>query len=263
MMGDKLLLAIDVGNTNTTIGLFEADKLRLAFKLPSSMEVTTFWGKLKEQLSMPLDKITKVAISSVVKGKGEELEASLKDHFFERGVQQPFQVMILGPRTRWPMKSMYKGNLGTDRILAAIAGAKIYGIPVIVIDIGSAVTIDLIDDRGIFIGGIILAGAEMRIRALAEFTSALPRIPIPKDRPSLIGNSTIACMSSGIYHGMRKEIEGLVSAIQEDIGKTGVVVTGQGNQLFKNNTPSGWQLDDWLVIKGIYYTVAGNGSVLR
>jgi len=263
MMINELLLAIDVGNTNTSIGLFDSRGLKEAFKLPTAMEAKTFWPKLEKQLSKPLNKISRIAISSVVKGRGEELKVSLKDYLLRCGCQPSFRVTILGPGTEWPMKSIYRGNLGTDRILAAIAGAKIYGIPVIVVDIGSAVTIDFIDDKARFKGGIILAGAKMRIRALAEFTSALPQISIPDSPPPLIGANTVECMSSGIYHGMREEIEGLVSSIQAGAGRTAVVVTGQGNRLFKKDTPSGWQLDDWLVIKGIHFVVAHNKDLQR
>lgn len=253
------VLALDVGNTNVSVGLFRLEDLQKAFKVPTLTGGKAFWSKVERELGVPLSEVGIVAISSVVKGKGRELKEVLEKYCTQHNFQPP-RIEILGQGTKWPMISAYKGNLGTDRLLAAIAGARLYGKPAIIIDIGSAVTVDLVDEEGIFRGGIILAGAGMRARALAEFTSALPLISIPEEPPPLWGVDTVECMSSGLYHGMRQEIQGLVAAIQGELGRaTEVVVTGQGTRLFKREPPAGWQLDEWLVIKGIRFTLAEVG----
>lgn len=254
---DLRVLALDVGNTNTSVGLFHHEGLQKAFKVPTGTEGKELWTEVEREISESggLSRPQVVAISSVVKGKGEELKRSLEDLLASQGLRPP-RIVILDQHVKWPLVSAYRGNLGTDRILAAIAGAKLYGKPTIIVDIGSAVTVDLVDSEGVFRGGIILAGAGMRARALAEFTSALPLISIPEKPPPLIGTDTVECMSSGLYHGMRQEIKGLVEAFQQELRESPVVVvTGQGNRLFRAQTPPGWQLDDWLVVKGIWLVV--------
>ncbi len=83
---------------------------------------------------------------------------------------------------------------------------------------------------------------------------------MPQSPPPLIGTSTVACMSSGIYHGMRAEIQGLVSQIHEEMNMTTpVVLTGHGSRLFQVSLPQGWQIEEWLVLKGIYFSCRGSG----
>jgi len=170
-------------------------------------------------------------------------------------------VSIITRNFPFPLKSAYEpGLLGTDRMLAAVGALNLFGKPVISVDIGSAVTVDLVDSEGVFRGGQILAGGGLRIKALSTFTSLLPEISIPHSSPPLIGTSTVACLSSGIYHGMRAEILGLVSQIQEEFKRmTPVVLTGQGSRMFEGNRPQGWHIEEWLVLRGIYYSCQSSG----
>lgn len=252
------LLAIDVGNTNISAGLFsDSGELEEAWKVPNSSE---FWAEAARRLGPRLTEIGAVGLSSVVKGLAERLEAGLSEFFASRGLGEPPKATVITKDTRWPLRSAYKPGLGTDRMLAAIAASRLYGRPVIVVDIGSAVTVDLVDKAGVFRGGLILAGAGMRLRALAQFTSALPEVPIPdpEEPPPLIGTDTVQCLSAGVHHGMRQEIQGLVRAIQAQEGEPEpkVVLTGGGSRLFQRDRPTGWRLDPWLVLKGIYFVVA-------
>lgn len=251
------LLAIDVGNTNISTGLFSGSsgELEEAWKVPNSSEPGEFWSEVARRLGPRLNEIEAVGLSSVVKGLAERLAAGLSESLASSGLGEPPRVTVITKETRWPLRSAYKPGLGTDRMLAAIGATKLYGRPVIVVDIGSAVTVDLVDKGGLFRGGLILAGAGMRLRALAQFTSALPEIsiPDPEEPPPLVGTDTISCLSAGVHHGLRQEIQGLVSAIQAEVGKTSVVLTGGGSRLFLKDCPQGWRLDPWLVLKGIYF----------
>ncbi|MCR4404274.1 MAG: type III pantothenate kinase [Candidatus Acetothermia bacterium] len=259
------LLAIDVGNTNISAGLFsDSGELEEAWKVPNSSE---FWAEAARRLGRRFNGIEAVGLSSVVKGLAEQLKSGLSEFFASCGLGRPPQVRVLTKDTRWPLPSAYKPGLGTDRMLAAIAASRLYGRPVIVVDIGSAVTVDFVDKEGVFRGGLILAGAGMRLRALAQFTSALPEIPIPdpEEPPPLIGTDTVSCMSAGVHHGLRQEIQGLVRAIQAQAAQEGapeaaVALTGGGSRLFAKDCPEGWRLDPWLVLKGIYFVVVEEGS---
>ncbi len=260
------LLAIDVGNTNISTGLFSSKgELEEAFKVPNSSPPGEFWSEVAGWLGPRFAGIERVGISSVVKGLAQRLEEGLLEFCSSRGgLSKPPRTLVITRETEWPrrlhLRSAYKPGLGTDRMLAAIAASRLYGRPIIVVDIGSAVTIDLVDKEGVFRGGLILAGAGMRLRALAQFTSALPEVPIPdpEEPPPLIGTDTVGCMSAGVHHGLRQEIQGLVRAIQAELelGETGVVLTGGGSRLFLKDCPPGWRLDPWLVLKGIYYMAA-------
>lgn len=234
-----------MGNTIISTGLFSgsAGELEEALKLPNSTEPGEFWSEVAARLGPRFKEITVVGLSSVVKGLAERLAAGLSELFAARGTGsgEPPRVTVITKETVWPLRSAYKPGLGTDRMLAAIGATKLYGRPVIVIDIGSAVTVDLVDKGGVFRGGLILAGAAMRLRALAQFTSALPEIPIPDPEapPPLIGTDTVGCLSAGAHHGMRLEIQGMVGAIQAEVGKAAVVLTGGGEPTLPQGMPSG------------------------
>ncbi|MGQ9601890.1 MAG: type III pantothenate kinase [Candidatus Bipolaricaulia bacterium] len=256
------LLAIDVGNTNISTGLFSSKgELEEAFKLPNSSPPGEFWAEAAGRLGPRFKEIGRVGLSSVVKGLAQRLAEGLLEYCSSSGrlSNKPPRTLVITGETEWPRRlqlaSAYKAGLGTDRMLAAIAAAKLYGRPVIVVDIGSAVTVDLVDKDGVFRGGLILAGAGMRLRALAQFTSALPEIsiPDPAEPPPLIGIDTVSCMSAGVHHGMRQEIQGLVRAIQAEVGEASVILTGGGSRLFQKERPPKWRLDPWLVLKGIYF----------
>jgi type III pantothenate kinase len=260
------LLAIDAGNTNISAGLFlNFGEPEEAWKVPNSLAPREFWTEAARRLGPRFNELEAVGLSSVVKGLAERLAAGLREFYASCGLGEPPRVKVITKETEWPLPSAYKPGLGTDRMLAAIAASRLYGRPVIVVDIGSAVTVDLVDGEGVFRGGLILAGAGMRLRALAQFTSALPEVPIPDPQapPPLIGTDTIGCMSAGVHYGMRLEIQGLVSAIQAEVGKTSVVLTGGGSRLFQEGRPKGWRLDPWLVLKGIYLLTAEEGDHAR
>lgn len=254
-------LAIDIGNTNIKTGHFLRGNLGKTLELPSVLDPGEYWPRVEQWLGKDqLASIQSVGIASVVRNLDTRILEALAAIRAASGGELP-QISIITRDFPFPLKSAYQpGLLGTDRMLAGVAGASLFGKPVITVDIGSAVTIDLVDGDGVFRGGLILAGGGFRVRALAAFTSLLPEVPVPESPPPLIGTSTVACLSSGVYHGMRAEIQGLVSQIQGETGQvTSVVLTGQGSRLFHENRPEGWHIEERLVLKGIYFSCQGSG----
>jgi type III pantothenate kinase len=246
-------LAVDIGNTHIKTGLFWKGNLRDTL-ICSVSDCLEYWPRVEEWLGRErFEEVSTVGIGSVVRN----IEVRLSDELARLRADpewKPPEVSIFTKDFPFPLKSVYqRGQLGTDRVLAAIGAVRLLGKPVTIVDIGSAVTIDVVDEGGVFRGGIISAGAELRIRALAQFTSLLPEVSVPQSPPPLIGTKTEECLSSGVYHGMRAEIQGLVSHLHKALGgKTPVVLSGQGSRLFRHNPPKGWQTDEWLVLKGIY-----------
>jgi type III pantothenate kinase len=249
-------LAIEIGNANIKIGHFEKDDLAETLKMPLGGHVAEFWPQLEQSMGEErFGSIRAVGLSSVVKGLYEAILEALGGVCSMVGRKRP-RTWRITRESEFPLGSVYRpGLLGTDRMLGAVAGVHLFGKPVVTVDIGTAVTIDHVDGQGVFQGGFILAGGGLRAQALAEHTSLLPEIPVPQSPPPFIGTDTVGCLSSGIYHGMRAEIQTLVAEVHREIGTiTPVVVTGQGNRLFQRGLPEGWHIDPWLVLKGIYYT---------
>jgi type III pantothenate kinase len=254
-------LAIDIGNTNIKIGEFKGNDLTDTLRMPAEGHVAEFWPQLEQSLGEErFGSIQAVGVSSVVKDLDVAILEALVASCSALERKRP-QTWRITRESQFPIRSAYRpGLLGTDRMLGAVGSAYLFGKPVVTVDIGSAVTIDLVDGRGVFRGGFILAGGGFRARALAAFTSLLPEISVPQSPPPLIGTDTVGCLSAGIYHGMRSEIQGLVSRIHREIDAvTPVAVTGQGSQLFETGLPEGWRIDKWLVLKGIYYTCQESG----
>jgi type III pantothenate kinase len=255
-------LAIDIGNANIKIGRFERGELAETLKVRADCDGAEFWRGIEQWLGeRRFGSIQGVGVSSVVK----DVDAALLEALATRcspARKEPPRTWRITRESQFPLKSAYRpGLLGTDRMLGAVAGVFLFGKPVVTVDIGTAVTIDLVDGRGVFRGGFILAGGHLRARALAEHTSLLPEIPVPQSPPPLIGTDTVGCLSSGIYHGMRAEIQTLVAQVHREIGTvTPVVVTGQGSRLFQRGLPEGWHIDTWLVLKGIYHSCQGAGD---
>jgi type III pantothenate kinase len=253
-------LAIDIGNTNIKTGYFLKKSMEDTLEIPSSLDPNQYWPQVMQWLGRDrFSSIHSVGIASVVR----DLDIKVSDGLvpiWQWSGRKPPSVSIITRDFPFPLRCAYKpGLLGTDRMLAAVAAEALLGRPVIAVDIGSAVTIDLVDGQGVFRGGLILAGGRFRAKALATFTSLLPEILVPQSPPPLIGTSTVECLSSGIYHGMRTEIQGLVTQMQEEVGGWAPVgLTGQGSRLFQKKLPEGWHMEEQLVLKGIYYSCQGS-----
>ncbi|MDD5220653.1 MAG: type III pantothenate kinase [Candidatus Bipolaricaulis sp.] len=247
-MIDELSLAIDVGNTHVSVGEFRGKTLASAFQLETQRPDAELWREIGDHVpGVALGDVGAVGISSVVRGKGEGLKESFPG---------TTPVWVLTKDTDWPMTSRYSTRLGTDRMLAAIAARELHGAPVIAVDIGTAGTIDLVDRDGVFAGGVIVAGAGLRGKALHDFTSVLPLVAPTGSPPPVLGLDTEAAILSGLYHGMREEALGLVKAIRAQIhAEAPVVATGSGAALFTHDTPKGWHIERWLNLYGIAVTL--------
>jgi len=241
-------LTIDVGNTHLSLGVFDDGRLARPMKLDTHTDETRLWHQISEALGeKTVAGLSRVGISSVVSGKGEALRRSAP--------LAAEAVLVFDRDTAWPMQSLYSKTLGADRMIAAIAARRLFGSPVIVADIGTAGTIDVVDQEGSFAGGIILAGAGLRSRALHEFTSVLPQVEPSMSPPRLLGRDTESAIVSGLFHGLREEVIGLTIALRLELGvEAPVVVTGTGAILFKESPDEKWHIEPWLTLHGIYET---------
>ncbi len=229
-----MLLAVDVGNTNLTVGVFAGDRIVRQWRLDTDPRRSADW--YARALRCPFRKVDglpdAVAYGSVVPPLDATLEMALKKAF---GVKP----VAVGPRSRLGLKLKVKtpGQVGADRVLNAVALKALAGTPAIAIDFGTATTFDCVDAAGDYIGGAILLGPNSAARALHEFTAKLPLIKIRKPATA-IGKDTVHCLEAGLYFGyvgMIREV--LARTMAEMGGRPTVVATGGLAPLFLADLP--------------------------
>ncbi len=248
------LLAVDIGNTSTTLGLFDdAGKLALRFDIPT--RTLTHRALTRETLDAPLAGIlapTTVAIASVVPWATEELIAVLQEMFLSA------KLLVINS-INFPLTIDYPNpeELGTDRLLGALAAWKLWGEPVhrpcIIVDLGTATTYDAITSEGIYLGGAIATGLELGAEALAQRAAQLPSIELLFPT-SIIGRTTIESIQSGILFGGLAQLEGFVHRLGHVAfpgQKPIVVATGGLARLFAGRTDIVSHFDADLVLTGI------------
>jgi len=220
------LLAIDVGNTQTVVGLFDGEELRASWRLGSVARRTTDeLAILMEGLfrlgGHRMDQVKRVVIASVVPPLGPTLEEMSRRYF---GVAP----LVVGPGTRTGIVIKYDNphEVGADRIVNAVAGHHLYGGPLVVVDFGTAITFDAISARGEYLGGAISPGFGIALEALVDRTARLPRVE-PVMPPSVVGRNTVHSIQAGMYFGFMGLVREIVGKMKAELGAaTKVVATG-------------------------------------
>lgn len=222
-----MLLAIDIGNTNITLGLFEEDLLKMTARLATDPRKTAdeYAIDIKDVLSLHGEDVREIEdciISSVVPAVGSAISSAV-------ALLCHTVPLMLGPgvKTGLNIKIDNPAQLGADLAAGAVGALNEYTMPCIVIDMGTATTISVLDRNGAFLGGTIGAGVRMTLKALAEGTAALPAIGISSPK-SVIGRNTVDCMQSGIVLGTAAMLDGIIDRIEEELGETATVVATGG-----------------------------------
>jgi len=227
-----MLLAIDVGNTNTVIGLFEADKLARSWRLSTVAEQTVdeygiLFRNLFEPAGYRAQQVSRAIISCVVPPLEETLKRMCRDYF-------GLPALVVGPgiKTGIQLQVDHPLEVGADRIVNAIAAFRLYGGPAIVVDFGTATTFDPISAKGAFLGGAIAPGISISSQALYQAAAKLPRVEIQKPKRA-IGKNTVDNIQSGLFYGYRGLVDGILEAMfQEMEGTPTVVATGGLGAIF-------------------------------
>ena len=222
-----MLLAIDVGNTNTVIGLFQNKTLVHSWRLTTVAHQTVDeYGILFRNLFGPSGynaaQVTQAIISCVVPPLQETLRQMCRDYFDVR-------AMVVGPgiKTGIALKVDHPQEVGADRIVNGIAAYQIHGGPVIVVDFGTATTFDPISADGAFLGGAIAPGLSISAEALYRQAAKLPRVDIRKPK-RVIGKNTVENIQSGLFFGYVGLVDGILAAMIEEMeGEPKVVATGE------------------------------------
>jgi len=196
----ELLLVLDVGNTNTVVGLFDGGELRSHWRLTTQTdrtadEVGLWLRQLLDWEGVEASELSAVAVGSVVPPMDPRLEEGLKRYLS----LDPFFVAP-GIRTGMPLLVEAPQELGADRLCDAVAAFEIFGGPCVVIDFGTAVTWEVVSAKGEYLGGAIAPGPGVTADALASKTAKLPRVAMAPP-PRVIGKGTVDSIQSGIFYG--------------------------------------------------------------
>lgn len=221
-MGFKpMFLAVDIGNTSISFALFEKKIIKKCFRIVSDRDFSC--QKYIELITKELDKevIKKCVIASVVNGLEETLKQAC-DSIFD------INSLILDDKVKTGiiLDVAHPETVGADRIANACAVCAKYKLPAIVIDLGTATTFDIVSKDKKFYGGIIMAGLDMQLKALNDYTSKLPRLKVAKSEKA-IGTTTETAMMSGVVRGSAFAIDGLIRQCEIEMGeKATIVLTG-------------------------------------
>ena len=249
-----MLLAIDCGNTNVVFAVYVGEHLkgqwRAATKTDRTADEYGVWlTQLLERDGIATAAISHAIIASVVPNKNFDLKKLCESYF---GCTPKFigdADLDLGTAVRVDNPK----EVGSDRVINAIAAHATYGGPLIVIDFGTATTFDVVDGTGAYCGGCIAPGINLSMEALHMATAQLPRLPVvnPGKAP-VIGTTTVAAMTSGVFWGYIGLIEGLVARIKAERGeKMTVVGTGGLAPLFAEATKVIEHIDPDLTLRGL------------
>ncbi|HGJ64297.1 TPA: type III pantothenate kinase [bacterium] len=246
-----MLLAFDVGNSNINVGLFYGNDIIGDLRIHTDINKTCDeFGLLildyLERKGIENKQITGIIISSVVPIVTSQLKEMSSKWFGEKPV-------IVSSDLKLGIKIDYDNpnELGADRIVNAVAGYAEYGGALIIVDLGTAITFDVISEEGIFIGGAITAGIGTSIEALAGETALLPKIDITQPLQA-IGKNTISCMQSGFYFGFLGQIEEIIRRISSELpNKPKVIATGGFCNKIANNSGLIDHIDPDLTLKGL------------
>lgn len=221
-----MILAVDIGNTNIVIGCIEQEKVYFVERVSTNisnteLEYVVAFKTLLDLYKIEMKKITGCIIASVVPPLNNIVKTAMEKLLH-------ISPLLVGPGVKTGLNILMDNpaQVGSDLIVNAVAALQYYGAPILIIDMGTATTISVVDEKKNYIGGMILPGVKVSLESLVNRTSQLPRISL--DAPKkLIGKNTIDCMKSGIIMGQAACMDGMIERIWEEMGcEATVVATG-------------------------------------
>jgi len=247
------IIAVDIGNTNIDIGLFLEDKEQFFESIPGGSRaklkncLKSAWQKIPIVESSKEDKRNGVIVVSSVKPAWTEIIREIAETNFDE------DIYLIGKDIPLPMQLWVDepDKVGTDRVVSAAAAYAVAEDAVVVADFGTAVTIDLVDQNGIFLGGVICPGFEISAKALRDYTAQLPNIKITKPKAPY-GKNTVEAINCGLYYSIVGALQEVIRRYAEEFGKwPQTVITGSAAKIIVGDCEF---IDNYvpnLVVKGI------------
>ncbi|MDW7649841.1 MAG: type III pantothenate kinase [Bacillota bacterium] len=253
-----MLLAVDVGNTNIVLGVYEQNELKISWRISTNRlqtgdEYGVILKNLFSQTGLDDKKLTGMIVSSVVPPLMFSLEEMAKRYF-------NLQPLFVGPGMKTGLNIAMENprEVGADRIVNAVAGIELYGGPLIIVDFGTATTFDAISERGDYLGGAIAPGINSSTEALFQRAAKLPRVELVKPK-RVIGRDTITSMQSGIIYGFVGQVDGIVKRMQREFPKEPrVIATGGLAWLISSESETLQIVNPLLTLEGLRIIYARN-----
>lgn len=246
-----MILAIDMGNTNIVIGCLDDKQTYFEERLSTdksktALEYAMGFKTVLELYSISTDDISGAIISSVVPPLLNVITEAVEKILGKK-------PMVVGPgiKTGLNIRMDNPKTVGSDMIVDAVAAISEYGAPIMIVDMGTATTISVVDKDSIYIGGVIIPGVRVSMEALAANAAQLYRVSLEKPQKA-IGKNTIDCMQSGLIMGAAASIDGMIERMQEELGyETKLVATGGLAKVVVPLCKSDIIVDDNLLLKGL------------
>src|SRR5947208_14428205 len=217
-----MLLAVDVGNTQTVFGLYAGDRLGERCRIATEAQRTgDELGALLADF-LDFDVLDGISLSSTVPRLIREYE-----HVAQRWVKAPLLVVGPGIKTGIPIQHDAPHEIGPDRIVNAVAAKEKYGSPAIVVDFGTSTNFDVVSPAGEYVGGVLAPGVEVSMDALFARAARLVKVDYVEP-PAAIGKSTATALQSGLVYGFAGQVDGIVDAIRRELGAEATAIATGG-----------------------------------
>lgn len=241
-----MLLAVDVGNTQTVFGLFDGPELAEHWRIATEAQRTgDELGALVPRF-LDLGRVDGICLSSTVPQLVREYEA-----FADRYAKTPLLVLGPGVRTGVQIRHDNPREIGPDRLANAVAAKERYGAPCIVVDFGTSTNFDVLSSEGEYVGGVLAPGVEVSMEALFSRAARLIKVDFVEP-PAAIGTSTATALQSGLVYGFAGQVDGIVGRIREQLGvESQVVATGGLAELIAPHSRTIGLIDPFLTLEGL------------
>jgi type III pantothenate kinase len=241
-----MLLAVDVGNTQTVFGLYDGPELGERWRIATEAHRTG--DELGALLADFLDfgELDGICLSCTVPRLIREYE-----HVAERWVKAPLLVIGPGIKTGIPVQHDAPAEIGPDRIVNAVAAKEKYGAPAIVVDFGTSTNFDVVSPAGEYVGGVLAPGVEISMDALFARAARLVKVDYVEP-PAAIGKSTATALQSGLVYGFAGQVDGIVDAIRRELGVDATAIaTGGLADLIAPHSRTIGKVDQFLTLDGL------------
>lgn len=246
-----MVLAVDIGNSNIVLGCFEGDEITFVERISTNKNSTTLEYIVLIKTILELNNLSNHHFEGGIISSVVPSVTNLVKEAMEKLIGKT--PMIVGPGLKTGLKIHLDNpaQLGSDRVADAVAAVNSYPCPIIIIDMGTATTISVIDRNKVFLGGMIIPGLKVSLESLTSRASQLPNISLDPPK-KVIGTNTVECMRSGIIYSTASSIDGVIEKIENELGEECTVIsTGGLSSIIIPFCKRKIETDDKLLLKGL------------